>query len=229
MSSIRINITRLQERIQQACRLASRDPESVRLLAVTKTKPAEMVKKAIRAGQLDFGENYLQDALTKIPTFPDASWHYIGAIQSNKTRDIANHFDWVHTVSSVKVAQRLDAQRPDGMQPLKVMLQVNVNKEPGKAGVEEEGLVELVESLIPLKRIRLLGLMAIPKQTDDYTQQRINFAQLASLQKLIQERCCLPQFDQLSMGMSADLEAAIAEGATWIRIGTAIFGEREPQ
>lgn len=229
MSSIRININRLRERINQACELACRKPESVKLLAVSKTKPLPMVEQAITAGQLDFGENYLQDALTKIHAFPDASWHFIGAIQSNKTRDIAAHFDWVHTVSSVKVARRLDAQRPSEARPLKVLLQVNINNEEGKAGVVEEELLELVHSLIPLKRILLRGLMAIPQKSENYDVQRTNFAHLARLQKLVQSNCALPQFDELSMGMSADLEAAIAEGATWVRIGTDIFGEREPR
>jgi pyridoxal phosphate enzyme (YggS family) len=228
MSSIRINISRLRERIKQACELACRRPESVKLLAVSKTKPVTMVEQAIAAGQLDFGENYLQDALTKIHALPDASWHFIGAIQSNKTRDIAAHFDWVHTVSSVKVARRLDAQRPDEAQPLNVLLQVNINNEDGKAGVLEEDLLELVNSLIPLKRIQLRGLMAIPQKSEKYDVQRKNFAHLARLQKLVQSNCALPQFDELSMGMSADLAAAIAEGATWVRIGTDIFGEREP-
>jgi pyridoxal phosphate enzyme (YggS family) len=227
MSSIRININRLRERIKQACELACRKPESVKLLAVSKTKPVQMVEQAIAAGQLDFGENYLQDAQTKIHAFPDASWHFIGAIQSNKTRDIAAHFDWVHTVSSVKVARRLDAQRPDAAGPLKILLQVNINNEEGKAGVVEEDLLELVHSLIPLKRILLRGLMAIPQKSENYDVQRTNFAHLARLQKLVQSNCALPQFDELSMGMSADLEAAIAEGATWVRIGTDIFGERE--
>lgn len=228
MSSIRINVNRLRERINRACELASRKPESVRLLAVSKTKPVTMVEQAIAAGQSDFGENYLQDALAKIDSFPDACWHFIGAIQSNKTRDIAAHFDWVHTVSSVKVARRLDAQRPDERKPLNVLIQVNINNEEGKAGVVEEHLLELVESLIPLKRILLRGLMAIPQKSEDYNVQRTNFAHLARLQTLVQQKCGLPQFDELSMGMSADLEAAIAEGATWVRIGTDIFGEREP-
>ena len=228
MSSIRINVNRLRERINRACELASRRPESVRLLAVSKTKPVTMVEQAIAAGQLDFGENYLQDALAKVHSHPDARWHFIGAIQSNKTREIAANFDWVHTVSSIKVARRLDAQRPDEAQPLNVLIQVNINNEEGKAGVVEEHLLELVESLIPLKRILLRGLMAIPQKSDDYTVQRTNFAHLARLQTQVQQQCGLPQFDELSMGMSADLEAAIAEGATWVRIGTDIFGEREP-
>ncbi len=227
MSSIRINLNRLQERIKRACELAFRDPETVKLLAVSKTKPAQLVEQAIEAGQLDFGENYLQDALTKIPSFPGVTWHYIGAIQSNKTRDIAAYFDWVHTVSSVKVARRLDAQRSDDVDPLNVLLQVNVNKEQGKAGVREEDLLGLVKSLLPFKRIQLRGLMAIPQKTDDYTMQRTHFARLASLQKQVQQQCALPLFNELSMGMSADLEAAIVEGATWVRIGTDIFGERE--
>lgn len=229
MSSISININRLLERIGKACEAVSRDPEAVKLLAVSKTKPPIMIEKAIQAGLGDFGENYLQEALRKIQSFPGATWHYIGAIQSNKTRDIASHFDWVHTVSSLKVAQRLDSQRPADAQPLNVMLQVNISKEEGKAGVAEEDLMDLVRSLLPLKQIRLRGLMTIPRKTDDHALQRASFAHLAHLQKSVLQHFNLPQFNELSMGMSADLEAAIAEGATWLRIGTAIFGEREPR
>jgi pyridoxal phosphate enzyme (YggS family) len=196
------------------------------LLAVSKTKPLEMVQAAMAAGQFDFGENYLQDALGKIPSVPGATWHFIGAIQSNKTRDIAQHFDWVHTVASEKIARRLNAQRDEASLPLNVLIQININHEPDKTGLNENDLPNLVESIAGFERISLRGLMAIPELTDDPARQRANFARLTDLQKSVQQQFELRNFDQLSMGMSADLEAAIAEGATWIRIGTAIFGER---
>lgn len=226
MGSIKDNLLRVQARINDACVAASRNPESVKLLAVSKTKPSSMVCEAIEAGQSNFGENYLQDALDKISVFPDATWHYIGTIQSNKTRGIAAHFDWVHTVASEKIARRLDTQRPESASPLNVMLQININREPGKNGVDEADLPALVESTLQLDRIRLRGLMAIPENIDDRERQQANFVKLADLLTSIQRQFNLSDFDQLSMGMSADLEAAISAGATWIRIGTAIFGER---
>ena len=185
-----------------------------------------MVREAIEAGQSDFGENYLQDALSKISAVPDATWHYIGAIQSNKTREIATHFDWVHTVASEKIARRLNAQRAGSTLPLNIMLQVNVNREPGKSGVNEDDLPALVESALQFDHLHLRGLMAIPQRSDDVEKQRTNFIKLAELLASIQRQFCLSGFDELSMGMSADLEAAVSAGATWIRIGTAIFGER---
>lgn len=226
MGTINDNLLMVQERINSACQQASRHPDTVKLLAVSKTKPLEMVRQALAAGQKDFGENYLQDALNKIPSIQGATWHYIGAIQSNKTRHIAEHFDWVHTVASVKVARRLSSQRSATSAPLNVLLQVNVNQESGKAGILEADLPNLVKSICGFERIALRGLMAIPEQSDDVAVQRANFSILAGLQKAIQQQFALPQFDQLSMGMSNDLEAAIAEGATWVRIGTLIFGER---
>lgn len=226
MGSIKDNLLRVQTRINDACVAASRNPASVKLLAVSKTKPSSMICEAIKAGQSDFGENYLQDALDKIFVVPDATWHYIGAIQSNKTRGIATHFDWVHTVASEKIARRLDAQRPESAPSLNIMLQVNVNREPGKHGVDEADLPSLVESTLQLSRLRLRGLMVIPENVDDGAKRQANFVKLAELLASIQRQFCLSGFDQLSMGMSADLEAAISAGATWIRIGTAIFGER---
>jgi PLP dependent protein len=227
MGSIKDNLLGVQARINSACIDAHRNPESVKLLAVSKTKPSCMVREAIRAGQLDFGENYLQDAMAKISSVPDATWHYIGAIQSNKTRDIATHFDWVHTVASEKIARRLDHQRDNSTLPLNILLQVNVNQEPGKSGVSEGNLPGLVESTLKFKNLRLRGLMAIPEQTDDTQIQQMNFEKLAELLASIRRRFRLTEFCELSMGMSADLEAAIFAGATWIRVGTAIFGNRE--
>ncbi|MCZ6501714.1 MAG: YggS family pyridoxal phosphate-dependent enzyme [Gammaproteobacteria bacterium] len=226
MGSIKDNLLRVQARINDACATASRNPGSVKLLAVSKAKPSSMVREAIDAGQSDFGENYLQDALLKISVVPDATWHYIGAIQSNKTREIATHFDWVHTVASEKIARRLNAQRGESALPLNIMLQVNVNREPDKNGVNEDDLPALVESTLQFDHLRLRGLMAIPEKSDDVKRQRANFVKLAELLSSIQRQFCLPGFDELSMGMSADLEAAVSAGATWIRIGTAIFGER---
>ncbi|MCH8256992.1 MAG: YggS family pyridoxal phosphate-dependent enzyme [Proteobacteria bacterium] len=226
MGNVKDNLLRVQARINDACIAACRNPESVKLLAVSKTKPPSMVREAIDAGQSDFGENYLQDALVKISEVPDATWHYIGNIQSNKTRGIATHFDWVHTVTSEKIARRLNSQRPESALPLNIMLQVNVNHEPGRQGVDKADLPALVESTLQLDHLRLRGLMAIPEKVDDEERQLANFVELAELLAAIQGRFFLPGFDQLSMGMSADLEAAISAGATWIRIGTAIFGER---
>jgi pyridoxal phosphate enzyme (YggS family) len=226
MSIINNNLLLVQERIKTACQLASRDPGTVKLLAVSKTKPLEMIQEALAAGQNDFGENYLQDAMSKIPSIDGATWHYIGAIQSNKTRDIARYFDWVHTVASLKVARRLSSQRDGAAPPLNILLQVNINRESGKAGILAEELPGLVDSISDLPRIVLRGLMAIPEQSNEASVQRANFSTLCELQKSIQQQLNLPAFDQLSMGMSGDLEAAIAEGATWVRIGTSIFGKR---
>jgi len=224
------HIAETLERVRIGRSDAGRAASSVLVLAVSKRQPAAAIQTAYRAGLRHFGENAVQEAIVKLKELEslDITWHFIGRIQSNKTRDIAAHFDWVHTVSSVKVARRLDAQRPSEARPLKVLLQVNINNEEGKAGVVEEDLLELVRSLIPLKRILLRGLMAIPQKSENYDVQRTNFAHLARLSNLVQLNCALPQFNELSMGMSADLEAAIAEGATWVRIGTDIFGEREP-
>ncbi len=226
MGSIKDNLGKLQKRINDACLVASRKPSSVKLLAVSKTKPSGMVQEAIEAGQSDFGENYLQDAMAKISEVPEATWHYIGAIQSNKTRDIAANFDWVHTLASEKIARRLHSQRGESAPPLNVLLQVNLNNEPGKSGVDEHVLPSLIESTLQFDHLILRGLMAITQKSDDVILQRDNFQKLAELQVTIQQQYRLADFCELSMGMSADLEAAISAGATWIRIGTAIFGER---
>ena len=231
---IQANLQNVRLGIKLACEKFGRDPDHVALLAVSKTKPVSMIASAIALGQIHFGENYLQDALTKIEEIknqaklPKPIWHYIGAIQSNKTRPIAEHFDWVHTVSSHKIAKRLSDQRPSHMQPLNILLQVNIDAEPTKSGVKPEQLLELIQTILELPGIQLRGLMAIPAPASEFELQRAPFKALGDLK----QQCFaelgseLQGFDQLSMGMTGDLEAAIAEGATWLRIGTAIFGER---
>ena len=231
---IQANLQKVRLGIKLACEKFGRDPDHVALLAVSKTKPVSMIASAIALGQIHFGENYLQDALTKIEEIknqaklPKPIWHYIGAIQSNKTRPIAEHFDWVHTVSSHKIAKRLSDQRPSHMQPLNILLQVNIDAEPTKSGVKPEQLLELIQTILELPGIQLRGLMAIPAPASEFELQRAPFKALGDLkQQCIAELGSeLQGFDQLSMGMTGDLEAAIAEGATWLRIGTAIFGER---
>jgi len=231
---IQANLQNVRLGIKLACEKFGRDPDHVALLAVSKTKPVSMIASAIALGQTHFGENYLQDALTKIEVIkgqtkpPKPIWHYIGAIQSNKTRPIAEHFDWVHTVSSHKIAKRLSDQRPSHMQPLNILLQVNIDAEPTKSGVKPEQLLELIQTILELPGIQLRGLMAIPAPASEFELQRAPFKALGDLkQQCIAELGSeLQGFDQLSMGMTGDLDAAIAEGATWLRIGTAIFGER---
>ncbi len=223
--SIADNLVAVRERILRACHEANRDPASVRLLAVSKTKPGTMVQQAIDAGQTDFGENYLQDALDKVQQFPDAQWHFIGRVQSNKTRQIANHFDWVHSLAGLKVARRLNDQR-DHSDPLNVLLQVNISGDPAKEGVSESDASRLLADLAEMSNLRPRGLMTITEATQDPRKQRDHFRQLADLLDNLQNQLGLAGFDQLSMGMTADLESAIAEGATWVRIGTAIFGAR---
>jgi PLP dependent protein len=204
---------------------------SIILLAVSKTFDAQAVWTAAQAGQRAFGENYVQEAIDKISATrelnPDLQleWHFIGPIQSNKTRQIAEHFDWVHSVDRLKIAQRLSEQRPADMPPLQICLQVNVSGEATKSGLEPDALLELARAVNLLPNIRLRGLMAIPEPTEDVEQQRAAFAKLRLMQNDLQAVGI--QTDTLSMGMSADMDAAIAEGATIVRIGTAIFGGRD--
>lgn len=224
MSTIATNIAKVGARIREAAQTAGRDPSTVSLLAVSKTHPAAAVREAFEAGQRDFGENYLQEALDKQAALADLplTWHFIGPIQSNKTRPIAEHFDWVHSVDRLKIAERLSAQRPDTRAPLNVCLQVNVSGEASKSGCAPEAVADLARQVAALPRLRLRGLMAIPAPTDDPDEQRAAFARLRSLR----DELALP-LDTLSMGMSQDLDMAIAEGATWVRIGTALFGARD--
>lgn len=223
MSTIATNIAKVALRIREAAQNSARESGHIGLLAVSKTQPASAVREAAAAGVQDFGENYLQEALEKQQALQDLPlrWHFIGPIQSNKTRAIAEHFDWVHSVDRLKIAQRLSEQRPAGLPPLNICLQVNISQEPSKAGCQPEELPALALAVARLPRLQLRGLMAIPQPSAEPTEQRRAFAALRQLQ----ESLGLP-LDSLSMGMSDDLEAAVAEGSTWVRIGSAIFGAR---
>ncbi|RON40209.1 YggS family pyridoxal phosphate enzyme [Pseudomonas frederiksbergensis] len=224
MSTIADNILQVSSRIQAATQAAHRAEQSVHLLAVSKTKPAEALREAHAAGLRDFGENYLQEALAKQLELADLPliWHFIGPIQSNKTRAIAEHFAWVHSVDRLKIAQRLSEQRPADLPPLNICIQVNVSGEDSKSGCTPADLPALAKAISELPRLTLRGLMAIPEPTDDRAAQDAAFAAVQSLQASLD----LP-LDTLSMGMSHDLESAIAQGATWVRIGTALFGARD--
>jgi len=224
MDSIATRLAAVSARIRAAEAAAGRVPGSVRLVAVSKTQPASMLAAAYRCGQRDFGENYLQEALTKQEQLanPDLVWHFIGPIQSNKTRPLALHFHWVHSIDRHKIAERLNEQRPADLPPLNVTIQVNVSGEASKSGVAPAAVAELAAAVHGLPRLRLRGLMAIPEPSDDVATQRAAFH---SLRRMLEE-LDLAGVDQLSMGMSHDLEAAILEGATLVRIGTAIFGAR---
>jgi len=227
MSSIGSNLQVVRARIAAAARVAGREPGDIVLLAVSKTFAAAAVRAAYAAGQREFGENYLQEAMEKIAALSDLPlvWHFIGPIQSNKTRAIAEHFDWVHSVAREKIAQRLADARPAGREPLDVCLQVNVSGEASKSGVAPEAVRTLAEAVRALPRLRLRGLMAIPEPEVDVALQR---RRCASLRQLLEQLNAAGfGLDTLSMGMSQDLEAAVTEGATIVRIGTAIFGERK--
>lgn len=219
-------LARTRERIATAAQQAGRDPAGITLVAVSKTKPAALIAEALDAGQRDFGENYLQDALAKIETLAarEPLWHFIGDIQSNKTRDIASNFAWAHAIDRFKIARRLSEQRPDRMAPLNVCIQVNIDGEASKSGIAPEAAAELADRIAALDNVILRGLMAIPAPADDTDAQRRPFAALREL--MDQLNASGHTLDTLSVGMSADLEAAIAEGATHVRVGTAIFGAR---
>ncbi|AOE81829.1 MULTISPECIES: YggS family pyridoxal phosphate-dependent enzyme [Pseudomonas] len=224
MSTIADNIGQVSQRIRAAADAVQRDASSIHLLAVSKTKPAQAVREAYAAGMRDFGENYLQEALGKQAELTDLplSWHFIGPIQSNKTRAIAENFAWVHSVDRLKIAQRLSEQRPADLPPLNICIQVNVSGEASKSGCTPADLPALANAISALPRLKLRGLMAIPEPTEDRAAQDAAFATVRELQA----RLNLP-LDTLSMGMSHDLESAIAQGATWVRIGTALFGARD--
>ena len=229
--SITQNIQQVSALIAEAARGVGRDPASVTLLAVSKTFGLDAVIEAAEAGQRAFGENYLQEALDKqhaVQTLrPDLAleWHFIGPIQSNKTRPIAEHFAWAHAVDREKIARRLSEQRPPNLPPLNVCLQVNVSGEDSKSGVAPTEVLALAQAVVTLPGLQLRGLMAIPEPAEDFESQRKPFALLRALQQQLTE-AGIPT-DTLSMGMSADMDAAIAEGATIVRIGTAIFGKRD--
>ena len=208
---------------------AGRDPASVTLVAVSKTKPAESVRDAATAGVTDFGENYLQEALAKQGVLADLPlhWHFIGGLQSNKTRSVAEHFEWVHSVDRLSIARRLSEQRPFHAPPLNLCIQVALIPEPAKGGIAPEGLAELAAGVAGLPRIRLRGLMCVPPPQENQAAERALFARLRRLLEELNARG--HALDALSMGMSGNFESAILEGATHVRIGTALFGSRGPE
>ncbi len=229
MLEIETNLQSIWLRMAQACEAAGRDPASVRLLAVSKTFAAHAVAQAHAAGQCDFGENYIQEGVEKIQALAHLPlvWHCIGPIQSNKTRLVAEHFDWVHSVDRLKIAQRLSEQRPVARGPLQVCMQVNVDGGPTKAGVPPEQAAALASQIASLPRLRLRGIMSIPEPAPDFASAlAVHQRSLAVYEALQAEGFGL---DTLSLGMSADLEAAIQAGSTMVRVGSAIFGARTPQ
>ncbi len=225
------------QNVTRACQQAYRTPDSLSVIAVSKTQPIEAIMQLAECGQRAFGENYLQEAIEKIAALhtrdpilaQQICWHFIGPIQSNKTKDIAKHFTWVHSVDRLKVAERLSQQRSPHAQPLNICLQVNISNEPSKSGVAASELPELLRASLALPHLRLRGLMAVPAPSNDFITQRQAFAQLRELMEQVQPLCQAAQqlpLDTLSMGMSHDMAAAVAEGATFLRLGTAFFGER---
>lgn len=226
MTTISANLQAAITRIEAAARQFGRNPDGISLLAVSKTWPASDVREAAFAGQKSFGENYVQEGIDKARSLESLGleWHFIGPLQSNKTRPVAETFDWVHSVDRLKIAERLSEQRPENLPALQVCIQVNVSGEQTKSGVSLEETAALAHRVAELPRIRLRGLMAIPEPVEDFAEQRMAFRRLrGAFEQLNKEGLSL---DTLSMGMSHDLEAAIAEGATMVRVGTAIFGER---
>lgn len=227
MTTISANLQAVLARIGDAAKKHGRAPEDVRLLAVSKTWPAPCVLSAAEAGQTAFGENYVQEGENKIREVgrPGLEWHFIGPLQSNKTRAVAESFDWVHSVDRLKIAERLSQQRPETLPPLQVCLQINISQEETKSGIAEDEVLKLAHQVAALPRLRLRGLMTIPAPSGDFELQRRPFRRLRELfEQLNRDGLAL---DTLSMGMSNDIEAAIAEGATLVRVGTAIFGERD--
>lgn len=226
MTTITSALQAVKQRILAAAAQSGRAPGSVQLLAVSKTFPAGAVREAFAAGQTAFGENYAQEALAKITALGDldAEWHFIGPLQSNKTRVVAENFSWVHSIDRAKIADRLSAARPVGLPPLQVCIEVNISGEASKGGVTPEDAAILASHIKQLPRLKLRGLMAIPAPTEDPAQQSMQFRHLRELLDKLNSQNF--QLDTLSMGMSADLESAIAEGATIVRVGSAIFGAR---
>lgn len=224
--SISQQLATISQQIQQYSRQAGRPDTAVTLLAVSKTKPVSAIQAAIEAGQRCFGENYVQEGVEKIRHFADPTleWHFIGLLQSNKTRVVAEHFDWVQTVDRVKIAQRLNEQRPADLPPLNVLIQINISDEASKSGIAPEQMFALAEAIQQCPRLTLRGLMAIPKPEREPARQKIALTKMQALFAQLQARYAT--VDMLSMGMSDDMQAAIECGSTMVRIGTAIFGAR---
>ena len=231
MCSIQQNIEQVTTQIRNAEHKCGREPHSVQLLAVSKTKPNQAISEALKAGQKAFGENYVQEGVEKIAYFSehysdaDIIWHFIGPIQSNKTRPVAENFDWVHSVDRQKIAQRLNDQRPAGKPPIQVLIQVNTSGEASKSGTGESEVFAMAELISSLPNLTLRGLMSIPANVSDYDSQLRAFKQLAELKEKLSEK--YDGLDTLSMGMSGDMDAAVEAGSTMVRIGTAIFGARD--
>ncbi len=225
MTTIMQRLRQIRTQISAAERAYNRRPGSVLLLAVSKTKPAEAIAAAYQAGQRHFGENYLQEALKKQQELGayDICWHFIGPIQSNKTKALAMHFDWVHSVDSLKIARRLSEQRPSYLPPLNICLQVNISDESSKSGISLTELPQLCEQVVALPNLKLRGVMAIPAPQQDFEQQRQPYKTLYQAVAKLKK----PELATFSFGMTGDLKAAIAEGSTIVRIGTALFGERD--
>ncbi|MCL1117094.1 MULTISPECIES: YggS family pyridoxal phosphate-dependent enzyme [Pseudomonadati] len=217
-----------QSRINQAAQKCSRMPDEIKLLAVSKTKPNSDIIEAYQAGQRLFGENYVQEGEQKISElsakYPDIEWHFIGPLQSNKTKIVAQHFDWMHTLSRLKIAQRLNEQRPDHQSPLQVCIQVNISQEDTKSGIDADEVMALATQINQMPKLTLRGVMAIPTATDDIQVQQDEFSKLQRIYQNLQQH--FENIDTLSMGMSGDLDVAIANGSTMVRIGSAIFGDR---
>ncbi|PCJ35390.1 MAG: YggS family pyridoxal phosphate-dependent enzyme [Cellvibrionales bacterium] len=229
MHNITDNIKQVSASLQQSAKQFHRSVDAIMLLAVSKGQNSQTLRLAWQAGLNNFGENYLQEALEKIATLEDLDpcWHFIGPIQSNKTQDIARHFSWVHSIERIKTARRLSAQRPPHLPPLNVCIQVNIDRETSKSGVDPEHCLELALAIAELPQLKLRGLMVIPQPRDLLNAQRQPYRQAAELlDNLKKSSACLTSLDTLSMGMSGDMTAAIAEGSTIVRVGTAIFGPR---
>ncbi|MBV7316620.1 YggS family pyridoxal phosphate-dependent enzyme [Shewanella sp. NIFS-20-20] len=228
MTTIADRLAIAQQRIINAAQLTGRNSSEIRLLAVSKTKPIADIITAYEAGQRQFGENYVQEGVDKITTlstqYPEIEWHFIGPLQSNKSRLVASHFDWMHTLSREKIAQRLNDYRPSEMAPLNVCIQVNISAEETKSGIDIHDILPLANAIHKMPRLRLRGLMAIGSTSADVALQQHEFSTLN--QAFAELKSSYPHLDTLSMGMSGDLDAAIANGSTLVRIGSAIFGER---
>ena len=226
MIGVTENLALISDLLRQAALEANRDPATVRLLAVSKKQPLEKIREAAAAGQREFGENFVQEGVDKIEALSDLdlTWHFIGHLQSNKTRVVAEYFDWVHTIDKLKTVRRLSEQRPAGMPPLNICIQVNVDDEASKSGVQPAAVPELAQACAALPNLRLRGLMCLPAIRTEFDEQRIPFAALRRLARELRQDGI--EMDTLSMGMTSDYRAAVFEGATIVRIGTALFGER---
>ncbi|EIC82514.1 YggS family pyridoxal phosphate-dependent enzyme [Serratia sp. M24T3] len=228
-SAIAENLQQVRDRIASSAALCERSPQEVTLLAVSKTKPASAIEEAIAAGQLAFGENYVQEGVEKVAAFADHQpalvWHFIGPLQSNKSRLVAENFDWCHTLDRLKIAQRLNEQRPAGKAPLQVLIQVNISDEQSKSGIKLNDVAQLAAAIAEMPNLTLRGLMAIPAVETEYSRQLAVFSQMSEAYQQLKQN--YPQVDTLSMGMTDDMPAAIAAGSTMVRIGTAIFGARD--